>query len=171
MPLPGDLDARDQAFFFQFIENKRLKELKRHFFGQPALIELEFRTDDNDRSSRIIDPFAQKVLAEPALLAPERFAQRLERPAIGPQMDPASLPVIEKSVHGLLQHPFFVADDEFGRLEFDELLETVVPVDDAAIQIVQVRCRKTAAVEPDERPEVGRNDGNDVQDHPFRTVA
>ena len=37
-------------------------------FGKTALIEFQFRTDDNDRTARIVDPFSEQVLTETSLL-------------------------------------------------------------------------------------------------------
>src|SRR5690348_4970757 len=53
----------------------------------------------------------------------------------------------------------------------DQLLEPVVAVDHAAIEIVQVRRRKPATVERDERTEIRRDDRDDIQDHPLRPIA
>ncbi len=53
----------------------------------------------------------------------------------------------------------------------DELLEPVVAVDDATIQIVEIGRREAAAVERHERTQVRRNHRHDVQDHPLRLVA
>src|ERR1019366_1534697 len=58
-----------------------------------------------------------------------------------------------------------------GGAQFDQPLQTVVAVDDAAIQIVQVRGREPAAIQWHQRAQLGRNDRHDVQDHPFRTAA
>ena len=66
--------------------------------------------------------------------------------------------VVEKRVHGLLQHALFVADDDFRRLELQQRLETVVAVDDTAVKIVEVGRGKAAAFQRDERAQVGRND-------------
>ena len=46
-----------------------LEQLKRHLFGQAALMEPEIRADDDDRTAGIVHALAQKVLAEAALLA------------------------------------------------------------------------------------------------------
>src|SRR4030042_1378201 len=89
VPFPGDLDARDQALFFQLMENERLKKLQSHFLGQAGLVELELRSDHDDGAPRVVDALAQKVLAEADLLAAEGFAQGLERPAVRSQRPPA----------------------------------------------------------------------------------
>ena len=170
VPFPGHLDARDEAFLLQLVENEGLEQLQGHLLGQPALVEFQLRADDDDRPARIIHPLAEQVLPEPALLAPQGLAQGFEGAAIGPEMDAAALAVVEQGVDGLLQHALLVADDELGGLEFDELLEAVVAVDDAAVKVVEVRGREPAAVEAHQRPEVGRDDRDHVQDHPLGMV-
>ena len=171
VPFAGDLDARDEPFLFQLVENERLEELEGHLLGQAALVELELGADDDDRPARVIDALAEQVLAEPALLAPERFAEGLERAAVGPQMDPAALAVVEQRVHRFLEHPLFVADDQLGGAQLDELFQPVVAVDDPAVEVVEVRRGEPPAVQTDQGPQVGRDDRDDVQDHPFRPVA
>jgi hypothetical protein len=44
--------------------------------------------------------------------------------------------IVEERVHSFLQHALFVPDDDIRRLQLEQVLETVVPVDDAAIEIV-----------------------------------
>ena len=72
--------AFGQAAFLESAQDHRLKQLERHLLGQAALVELERRVDDNDRTARVVDALAEQVAAEPALLAPQRLAERLERP-------------------------------------------------------------------------------------------
>ena len=170
VPFPGDLDARDEPFLLQPVEDERLEELEGHLLGQAALVELELGADDDDRTAGVVDALAEEVLAEPPLLAPQGLAQGLERAAVGAQVDPAALPVVEQGVDGLLEHPLLVADDELGGLELDELLQPVVPVDDPPVEVVEVRGGEAAAVQADEGPQVGRDDGDDVEDHPLGPV-
>src|SRR5450755_2043033 len=68
---------------FELVIDERLEELERHFLRQTALIELEFRADDDNRTSRIVNALTEQVLAEAALLALERVGQRLERAVVG----------------------------------------------------------------------------------------
>ena len=170
VPLPGDLDARDEAFLLELVEDERLEELEGHLLGQAALVELELGADDDDRPARVVDALAEEVLAEPPLLAAQGLAQGLERPAVGAEVDAAALAVVEEGVDGLLEHPLLVADDELGGLELDELLQPVVAVDDPAVEVVEVGGGEAAAVEADEGPQVGRDDRDDVEDHPLRPV-
>ena len=122
----------------ELVVDERLEELERHLLGQPALVELELRPDHDDRAARVVHALAEQVLAEAPLLALERVGQRLQRAVVGaPQHAPAAA-VVEQRVHRLLQHPLLVADDDVGRLQLDQLLQAVVPVDDAAVEVVQI---------------------------------
>jgi hypothetical protein len=76
-----------------------------------------------------------------------------------------------KRVDGFLQHTLFVADDDVRRAQFDQALQAVVPVDDAAIQIVQIRGRKTTAIQGNQRAQFRRQNRDDIQNHPFRASA
>ena len=75
--------------------------------------------------------------------------------------------VVEHRVHRLLQHALLVADDDIRRLEREEVPETVVAVDDATVEVVQVGGREAAAFQRDERTEFRRNDRQHVQHHPL----
>jgi hypothetical protein len=76
--------------------------------------------------------------------------------------------VVKEGVDGLLQHPLLVVDDDVGRLQLEQVAQAVVAVDDAAVEIVQVGGGEAAAFERDERAQVGRDDGQHLEDHPFR---
>jgi hypothetical protein len=79
--------------------------------------------------------------------------------------------VVEQGVDGLLQHALFVAQDDAGGLDLDELLQPVVPVDDAAVEIVQVAGGEAAAVQGDQRTQVRRQHRQTIQDHPLGLVV
>jgi hypothetical protein len=168
--LLGLLDGRDQAALFELVVDERLEQLERHLLRQAALVQLQLRSDDDDRTAGIVDALAEQVLTEPALLALERVRQRLQRPVVRAAQHAAAAAVVEQRVHGFLEHALFVADDDVRRLQLHELLQPVVAVDDAAVQIVQVRRREAAAVERHERTQFRRNDRDDVQNHPLRLV-
>src|SRR3712207_811876 len=82
----------------------------------------------------------------------------------------AAAPVVEERVDGLLEHPLLVVHDDLGRAEIEEPLEPVVPVDDAAVEVVQVARREAAAVELDHRAKLRRNDRDRLEDHPLGPV-
>src|SRR5258708_29660791 len=57
-------DSVHIAQFFQPANDERLEQHERHLFGQPTLMQLELRTDNNDGTPGIIDAFAVQVFPE-----------------------------------------------------------------------------------------------------------
>ncbi len=151
--------------------DERLEQFERHLLRQAALVQLEFRTDDDDRTARVVDALAEQVLAEAALLALQHVGQRLQRALVGARDDAATAAVVEQRVHRLLQHPLLVADDDVGSAEFHQTLEAVVTVDHAAIEIVEIRRREAAAIQRHQRTQIRRDHRHDRQDHPLRAAA
>src|SRR5207248_10896389 len=145
------LDRADQAFLLETVVDERLEELEGHLLRQTALVQLQFGTDDDDGAAGVIDALAEEVLAEAALLALERVGERLERTIVRALQHAAAAAVVEERVDRFLQHALLVAHDDVGRAELEQLLEAIVAVDDAAIEIVEIRRRETAAVERNER--------------------
>ena len=58
-----------------------------------------------------------------------------------------------------------------GALSSWRRLQTVVAVDDAAIEIVEIRRREAATVERHERTQIRRDHRDDRQHHPLGLVA
>ena len=127
--------------------------------------------DDDDGAARVVDALAEQVLPEAALLALEHVGERAERALVRAGEDLAAAAVVEQGVDRLLEHPPLVADDDLGRVQVLEPLEPVVPVDDAAVEVVEVRGREPAAVERHERTEVGREHRDDLEHHVLGLVA
>ena len=123
--------------------------------GQAALVELQVRADDDDGAAGVVDALAEQVLAEAALLALEDVRQGLERPVAGADDDAAAGAVLEQRVHGLLQEALLVEDHDFGRAQGLDVLEAVVAVDDAPVEVVEVGGREAAALQGHE----GRSSG------------
>ncbi len=158
--------ARDEA-----AHDERLEELEGHHLGQAALVHLEVRPGDDHRASRVVDALAEQVLAEAALLALEHVAERLERAVARARDGAAAAAVVEERVDGLLQHALLVVDDDVRRLQVEQPLEAVVAVDDAPVEVVEVAGREAPAVELDHRPQLRRDHGDHVEDHPLGMVA
>src|SRR5439155_24341874 len=119
---------------------------------------------------RVVDTLAEQVLAEPALLALQHVGQRLQRPVARAGDGAATAAVVEQRVDRLLEHALLVVDDDLRRAEVEEPLEAVVPVDDAAVEVVEVRRREAAAVELDHRAKLRRDDRDRLEDHPLGLV-
>src|SRR2546425_1232614 len=159
------------ALLHELVDDEGLEQLHRHRLGEPALVQPELRTHDDHRPAGIVHALAQQVLAEPPLLALEHVGERLERSLTPPANRLGATAVVEQRVHRLLQHPLLVPEDDLRRPVQDQLLQPVVTIDDAAVQVVQVRRREPPAVQRHQRPQVGRDDRDHVQDHPLRVVA
>ena len=134
--LLGLLDGGAVSGGFELVIDERLEKLERHLLGQAALVEAQFRPDDDDGAAGIVDALAEQVLTETALLALERIGKRFERAIVSAAQHAAAAAVIEQRIHRFLQHALFVAHDDVGRVQLHQLLEPVVAVDDAAVQIV-----------------------------------
>jgi hypothetical protein len=154
--LLGLLDGGGVAEHFQLVEDERLEQLQRHQLGQAALMKLELRTNHDDRTARVVDALTQQVLTETTALALDHVSQRLQRTLVGASHGLAATTVVEQRVHRLLQHALFVAHDDFRSLQLKQTLQTVVAVDDATIEIVQIGGRETATIERHQRTQVRR---------------
>ena len=69
-----------------------------------------------------------------------------------------------------MEHTLLVAHDDLRGLDFEESFQAVVADDDTAVELVDVGGGEAAAIEWDERTQVGRDYGYDVEDHPLGTV-
>ena len=137
--LAGGLDVVGNALVStRSLHNEGLEQLQRHLLGQTALIHLQLRADDDNRTAGIVHALAQQVLTEAALLALEHVGKDLERAVVGAGHRTAAAAVVDEGVHRLLQHTLFVADDDIRCAQLQQTLQTVVAVDDAAVQVVQV---------------------------------
>ena len=169
-PLRG-LDGGGVAVLLELGVDERLEQLERHLLRQAALVQLQLRPDHDDRTARIVHALAEQVLPEPALLALQHVGERLQRPLVGARDGAAASAVVEQRVHALLQHALLVAHDDVRRAQLDQPLQPVVAVDDAAIEVVQVRGREAAAIQRHQRAQLGRDHRHDVEDHPVRPRA
>src|ERR1700676_287975 len=167
----GLLDGSAVALGFQLVINEGLEKLQRHLLRQPALVKFQLRADDDDRAAGVVHALAEEVLAETALLAFERVGQGFERAIVGSAQDAAAAAVVKQGVNGFLKHALFIADDDVRGAQLHELLQPVVAVDDAAIQIIEVGGGEAAAVQRHQRAKLRRKHRDHVQNHPLRFVA
>ena len=155
------------AKLLEAADDEGFEQGESHLLGKTALAELEVRTDDDDGATGVIDAFSEKVLTETSTLALEHIGKRLQGAVAGTGDGTAVAAVVEERVNGFLEHPLFVADDDFRRFEEQEVLEAVVAVDDAAIEIVEVGGRETAAFEWHQGTKVRWDHGKHGLDHPL----
>ncbi len=164
------LDGRDEAALLELVVDEGLEQLERHLLRQPALVEAELGADHDHGAPRVVDALAEEVLAEAPRLALEHVGERLERALVRAGDRPAAPPVVEEGVDRLLQHPLLVADDDVRGVELHQALQAVVAVDDPPVEVVQVGGGEAAAVERHQRPEIGRDHRDDLEDQPLRPV-
>ena len=155
----------------QLLHNERLEQLNGHLFRQTALIDFQLRSHDDNRTSGVVHTFSQKVLAETSGFSLQHIGQGLQRTVARTRHRTAAASVVNQSVHRLLQHTFLIAHDDIRRSQLQQSLQTVIPVDNSPVQIVQIRRGKPAAVQLHHRTQIRRNDRNGIHNHPLRTVA
>ena len=169
--LLGGLDRGCQAHQFQFIENEWLEQFQRHQFRQAALMQFQLRAHDDDRTTGVIDAFAQQVLTETAALALDHLCQGLQRTLVGAGHRFAATAVVQQRIDRFLQHALFVARDDLWSAQLHQAFQAVVTVDHAAIQIVQIRGRETATVQRYQWAQFRRQHRQHFHDHPVRLDA
>ena len=168
--LLGGLDVGGGAVLDQLLHDEGLEQLERHFLRQTALVDLEVRTDDDNRTAGVVNTLAEQVLTEAALLALQHIGQRLECAVVRTGDRAAAAAVVDERVNRFLKHTLLVAHDDIRCAQLKQALQTVVAVDDAAVQVVQVARCEAAAVQLYHRTDLRRDDRNNVHDHPLRAV-
>ena len=172
LPLDQFLGASnrvDVAHFLEPTNDEWLEKHQRHLLGQPALVQFQIRSNHDDGTSRVIDSFSEKVLAKTSAFAFQHVGKRFQSAISGSGDGATVTTVVEKSVDRFLKHPFLVSDNHIRRLELEQILEAVVPVDDATVKVVQIRGGKTSAFQRNERTKIRRNHRKHFQNHPLWT--
>src|SRR6187402_29007 len=167
----GLLDGGAVSGLFQAVIDEGLEEFERHLLGETALVELQFRTDDDHGTTGVIHALSEKVLTEAALLALQCVRERLEGTVVCSAQNATTAAVVEESIDGFLQHALFVADDDLRRMEIHELLEAVVTVDHTTIEVVEIGGSKASTIERNEGAKLRRDHGDHVEDHPLGLVV
>ncbi len=122
----GRLDVLGLVQVDQTLHHERLEQLESHQLRQTTLVQLELRTDDDDRTARVVDALAEQVLTETTLLALEQIAQGLQRAVARSGDRTATTTVVEQGVDRLLQHPLLVVHDDLGSTEVDQSLRRLL---------------------------------------------
>src|SRR5687767_8072897 len=87
-----------EAEFLQPANDERLEKDERHLLRQPALVELELGTNDDDGPTGIVDALAEQVLTETTLLALEHVRKGLQGAIAGARNRTAMTTVVEQGV-------------------------------------------------------------------------
>ena len=73
--LLGTLDRLHNTALNELADDERLVELGGHQLGKTALAHLQLRTDNDNRTSGIVDTLTEKVLTEASLLTLQRVRE------------------------------------------------------------------------------------------------
>ena len=157
--------------FHKFFHYERLEQFQCHFLWDTALVKFKLWTYDDNRTTGVVDTFTQKVLTETTLLAAEQSGKGFEFAVACACLRTLAAAVIQKAVDGVLQHTFFVVDQDFRSVDFDKFLQAIVTIDNSAVQIVKVAGCVSAAVQRNHCAQFGRKHGQHGQNHPFGTIA
>src|ERR671920_589062 len=167
----GRLDVLGVVEVNQALHHERLEELQRHLLGQAALVQLQLRADDDDRTAGVVDALTEEVLAETALLALEHVAQGLQRTVARSGDRTAAAAIVKEAVNSFLKHALLVVDDDLRSTQVKQALEAVVAVDHTAVQVVEVGGREAATVQLDHRAQFRRDHRDSVKYHAKRAVV
>ena len=165
------LDVGSLLSLVQSFHNEGLEQLKSHFLRQTALIDFQTGAYHDNGTAGVVNTLTQQVLTEASLLTAKHFGKGFKGTVIGACHGLTAAAVVDKCVHSLLKHTLFVAHDDFGSAVINKSFQTVVAVNNSAVQIVQIAGCKASAVKLYHGADVRRNDGNNVKDHPLGLVA
>ena len=166
----GILDILTDTLCHQLPHDKRLKQFNRHLLGQTALVDLQLRPHHDNGTAGIVHTLPQQILTETARFTFQHIGQGFQRPVAGACDRTTSPAVVDQGIHGLLQHPLLVADNDIRRSQLQQSLQTIISVDDPPVQIIQIRGGETSSVQLHHRPDIRRNHRDYIHDHPIGHV-
>ena len=76
----------------------------------------------------------------------------------------AAAAVVEQGVHGFLQHPPLVVDDDRRCSDVEQSFEPIVAVYHPAVQVVEVGRGEAPAVQLHHGPQIGREHRHGIED-------
>ena len=90
------------------------------------------------RTTGVIHTLAEQVLTETTLLTFDHVSKRLQWALIRSSNSPSASTVVEQCVDRLLEHTLLVTHDDIGCVQIEQTLESVVSVNHASVQIVEI---------------------------------
>ncbi|CAI8166880.1 MAG: Uncharacterised protein [Synechococcus sp. CC9902] len=151
------------------MDHEGLEQLDRHLLGQTALVHLQLGSDHDHRTTGVVDPLAEKVLAETSLFALNDVAEGFQRSVVGTHHGATAATVVDQRINSFLQHPLLVADDDLGSEDLLKPCQTVVAVDHPPVEIIEITGGEASAVELHHRTQIGWDHRDHIQHHPLRT--
>ena len=164
-------DGGGQATQFQLAVDERFEQLQSHFLRQTALMQTQVWTYGDYRTTGVVNTLTEQVLTETTLLTFDHVGQRFQRTFVRTGDRTTATTVIQQGIYRFLQHTFFVAYDDVRRSQIQQTFQTVVTVDHATVQIVQIRRCETTTIQRNQRTQIWRQNRQNGQDHPLWFVT
>ena len=155
----------------KFFHNERFEQLDRHLFRKTTLVNLKFRSYDDNGTSGIVNSFTKKVLTETSGFTFQHIGKRFQGSVARSCYRTASTSVIDQRIYSFLEHTLLIADDNIRSAKLQQSFQTVITVNNTSVQIIQVGSSKSSSVQLYHRTKIRRNNRDHGQDHPLRTVA
>ena len=155
----------------QTLHDKWLEQFERHLLGQTALMQLELRTNHDHGTAGVVNTLTQKVLAETTLLALEHVRERLQCPVTWTGDRATTATVVKERVNSFLQHALFVIDDDLRSTKIKQTLETVVAVDHATVEIIEIARCETTTIKLNHGTQIRWNNWNCIKHHAHRGIG
>ena len=167
----GIFDVVGSSVGNKLFHNERFEQLDSHLLRKTTLIDLQFRSYDDYRTSGIVNSFTEKVLTETSGFTLQHIGKGFQSSVSRSCYRTSTASVIDQGIYSLLQHTLLVADNDIRSTKLQKSFQTVVSVDDPSVKIIQVRCCKTSSVQLYHRTKIRRDNRDNGHDHPLRTVA
>ncbi len=167
----GRFNGGSKTTQFQLAVDEWFEQLQCHFLRQTALMQTQVWTYGDYRTTGVVNTLTEQVLTETTLFTFDHVGQRFQRTLVRTSNCTTATTVIQQGINRFLQHTFFVTYDDIRRSQIQQTFQTVVTVDHATVQIVQIRRCETTAIQRNQRTQIWRQNRQNRQDHPLRLVA
>ena len=165
------LDVWSCSIVVESSDKEWLKEFQCHERRNTTLVHLQFWSDDDYRTTRVVNTLTKKVLSESTLLTLKLVCKRLKISLRSTLSRIFDLTIVQEAIDSFLKHSLLVSDNNVWSLNRNQTLKTVISIDDSSIEFVKVSCSKSTTIELNHRSEVWWNYRKNCEDHPFRPVT
>ena len=169
--LLGILNIVRGTVCYQLFHYERLEQLDCHLFRKTALINLQLRSNDDNGTSGVVNTLTKKVLTETSGFTFQHIGKGFQGSVSRTCYRAAAAAIVDQGINCFLKHTFLIADNDIRSTKLKKSLQTIVTINDSSVQVIQVRCCETSAIQLYHRTKIRRDYRNNVKDHPLRTVA
>ena len=167
----GIFDVVGSSVGNKLFHNERFEQLDSHLFRKTTLIDLQFRSYDDYRTSGIVNSFTEKVLTETSGFTFQHIRKGFQGSVSRTCNRTATTTIVDQGINCFLKHTFLIADNDIRSTKLQQSFQTIITINDSSVQIIQVRCCKTSTIQLYHRTQIRRNNRDCSHDHPLRTVS